>query len=52
MSTRRYGLDSYEVRTMYTLQSSPNWAVANDRAVPHCPAPVSVVSRPMPSALL
>ena len=34
---RRYGFCSYDARTMYTL---------------HWPAPVSVVSRVMPSSLL
>ena len=37
---------------MYTVQSIPNWVQANDSAVPHWPAPVSVVSRSMPSARL
>ena len=37
---------------MYTLQSMSYCEQAKASAVPHCPAPVSVVSRPMPSALL
>ncbi len=37
---------------MYTLQSRSNWEQANDSAVPHWPAPVSVARRPTPSALL
>ena len=52
MITRRYGLESNDVRTMYTLHSMSNCAVAKASAVPHWPAPVSVVSRLMPSALL
>ncbi len=37
---------------MYTMHSRPNCAQANDSAEPHWPAPVSVVSRVMPSCLL
>ena len=40
------------VRTMYTLHSRSNWAQAKASAVPHWPAPVSVVRRLMPSCLL
>ena len=45
----RYGFWSYEARTCHTSQSRPNWEQANASAVPHCPAPVSVVSRVTPS---
>ncbi len=48
----RYGFWLYDARTMYTLHSRSYWLHANASAVPHCPAPVSVVSRAMPSALL
>lgn len=41
---RRYGFASYEAPTCQTSHSSPNWAQANASAVPHWPAPVSVVS--------
>ena len=37
---------------MYTLHSMSYCAQAKASAVPHWPAPVSVVSRVMPSALL
>ncbi len=49
---RRYGFCSNDARTMYTLQSMSYCVHANDSAVPHCPAPVSVVRRVMPSCLL
>jgi hypothetical protein len=52
MRARRYGFWSYETLTMYTSTSSPKTAPANASAEPHCPAPVSVVSRVTPSALL
>ena len=52
MITRRYGFVSKLVRTMYTLHSMSYWAQANASAVPHCPAPVSVVSREIPACLL
>ena len=41
----RYGFCWYEARTMYTLHSRSNCAHANDSAVPHWPAPVSVDRR-------
>jgi hypothetical protein len=44
ITERRYGLPSYEAPTCQTLHSSPYCAQANASAVPHCPAPVSVVS--------
>ena len=50
--TRRYGFCSYDARTMYTMHSRSKRAEAKLRALPHCPAPVSVVSRLIPSALL
>jgi hypothetical protein len=37
---------------MKTRQAMPNMRVANARALPHCPAPVSVASRMMPLTLL
>ena len=37
---------------MYTLHSRSNCAHANASELPHCPAPVSVVRRVMPSAVL
>ena len=49
---RRYGFWSYDARTCQTSHSSPNWAQAKASAVPHCPAPVSVVSRRTPAAAL
>ncbi len=52
MSTRRYGFCSYDARTMYTLHSRSNCAHANDSALPHWPAPVSVARRVVPSAAL
>lgn len=52
MITRRYGFCSKLARTMYTAHSRSNCAQANDSAVPHCPAPVSVASREMPSSAL
>ena len=52
MAIRRYGFWSYEARTMYTCRSRSNCAQANASAVPHCPAPVSVASRVMPSRAL
>ena len=41
---RRYGFWSYDARTCQTSHSSPYCAQANASAVPHWPAPVSVVS--------
>ena len=35
---------------MYTLHSSPISLHANESALPHCPAPVSVVSFLIPAA--
>ena len=49
----RNGFWSKLIRTMKTLHSMPpTMAQANDRADPHCPAPVSVVSFLMPNCLL
>jgi hypothetical protein len=48
----RYGFWSYDARTCQISQSSPYCAQAKASAVPHCPAPVSVVSRRMPAAAL
>src|SRR5450631_2290658 len=48
----RNGFWSKLIRTMKTLHSSPIRLQANARAVPHCPAPVSVVRRLMPNFLL
>ncbi|OAP25128.1 hypothetical protein A4R44_04199 [Amycolatopsis sp. M39] len=48
----RYGFWSYDARTCQTSQDNPNVARANAGALPHCPAPVSVVSRVTPSAAL
>jgi hypothetical protein len=48
----RYGFWSYEARTCQTSHSSPYWAHANASAVPHGPAPVSVLSRRMPASAL
>ena len=45
----RYGLDRYDAATCQISHSMPYWAVANASALPHCPAPVSVVSFRMPS---
>src|ERR1700730_10620836 len=45
----RYGFCSYDTLTMYTVTSRPKRAPANASAEPHCPAPVSVVSRLTPS---
>ena len=52
MSVRRYGFWSYEARTIQTSQSRPNCAHEKASALPHCPAPVSVVIRRVPSAAL
>ena len=49
---RRYGFCRYEAATIQTSHSSPNWLQANASALPHCPAPVSVVSRRTPSMAL
>ena len=46
---RRYGLLSYDTRTMNTLHSMSNRLQANDSDEPHWPAPVSVVRRLMPA---
>ena len=40
---RRYGFCRYEIATIYTLHSRSNILQANASALPHCPAPVSVV---------
>ena len=48
----RYGFWRYEAATCHTSHSMPYWAQANARALPHCPAPVSVVSLVTPSAWL
>ena len=42
---RRYGFWSYDARTCQTSHSRSNCAHANANAVPHWPAPVSVVNR-------
>ena len=49
---RRYGFCRYEAPTIHTSHSMPYWAVAYASELPHWPAPVSVVSRVMPSAWL
>ncbi len=51
MSLRK-GFWSKLIRTMKTLHSSPISRQAKARALPHWPAPVSVVSRWMPACLL
>ena len=48
----RNGFWSKLIRTMKTLHSSPSSEQANASALPHCPAPVSVVSRSMPNCVL
>ncbi len=48
----RNGFWSNEILTMYTLHSSPSREHAKARALPHCPAPVSVVIFLMPNCLL
>ncbi len=48
----RNGFWSKLMRTMNTLHSRPSSAQANARALPHWPAPVSVVSRLIPNSLL
>ena len=45
----RYGFERYDAATCQISHSMSYWAVAKARALPHCPAPVSVVSRRMPS---
>ena len=49
---RRYGFWSYDAPTCHTSHSSPNSAHAYASAVPHCPAPVSVVSFRTPALAL
>ncbi len=49
---RRYGFCSYDTFTMYTFSSRPKKLHAIASAVPHWPAPVSVVMRLAPSCLL
>ena len=49
---RRYGFWSYDARTCQTSHSRSNWAHANASAVPHWPAPVSVVSFRIPAFAL
>ena len=49
---RRYGLESYDTRTMNTSHSRPKCWQANDSGEPHCPAPVSVLSFLTPACLL
>ena len=44
ITSRLKGFCSYDTLTMYTLQSSSKYEHAIDNAVPHCPAPVSVVT--------
>src|SRR3954470_17115023 len=46
---RRYGFWSYEEPTMKTSHSRPKSEHANARLEPHCPAPVSVTSLPIPA---
>ena len=50
ITSRRNGFCSYEHFTMYTWQSSPKNAHAIESAVPHWPAPVSVVTPLRPCA--
>ena len=50
ITLRRNGFCSYEHFTMYTSRLSPKCAAASESAVPHWPAPVSVVMFVMPSA--
>ncbi len=45
----RYGFVRYDAATCQISHSMPYWAVAKARALPHWPAPVSVVSFRMPS---
>ena len=45
----RYGLVRYEAATCQISHSMPYCAVAKASALPHCPAPVSVVSLRTPS---
>ena len=45
MRVRRCGFVSYDAPTCHTSHSTPKSAQAYDSAVPHWPAPVSVVSR-------
>ena len=47
----RKGFCSKETFTINTVRGSPKKAQASARAVPHCPAPVSVVSPVSPSFL-
>ena len=49
---RRYGFWSYDARTCQTSHSRSYCAQANASAVPHWPAPVSVVSFLMPAFAL
>src|SRR2546421_11085638 len=49
---RRYGFCWYETLTMYTVHCRPNIWLASASAEPHCPAPVSVLSRVTFSFLL
>ena len=48
----RKGFCSKLMRTMKTLHSRPIRLHAKASALPHCPAPVSVVSRLIPNCLL
>ena len=48
----RYGLVRYDAATCQISHSMPYCAVAKASALPHCPAPVSVVSRRMPSCVV
>ena len=52
MSARRYGFCWYDTLTMYTITSMSKKVPAKASADPHCPAPVSVVSRLIPSSAL
>ena len=48
ISVRRWGFVSYDAPTCHTSHSTSKSAAAYDSAVPHWPAPVSVVSRRTP----
>ena len=52
MKMRRYGFCWYDAFTMNTRHSRSKTWQANDRAEPHCPAPVSVARRFVPASLL
>ena len=52
ISVRRYGFASYDAPTCHTSHSTPNSEQAKASAVPHWPAPVSVVSFLTPALAL